>query len=339
MGATVTTGKLAAAFRAPAGQIIYVLFEETYEKNCFPHTPHWGCICLGDLATVLGRIFSHAAACEGGSLQGRSGHLTPEGYIRGWLKALAAPVAFPDRQIRLKGGSGYYDTISPEKVERVKGVLVEMGRTDLLEKIVDGETLTVNLYQEIDVIAALCGKARVSAWQIIDGCSVPSSETRSDLGYAPRPSRMFDVPVPNVLRVDGENRLLQRPDGSWYCAGWAYSIVSSFVVSLSEAEITEPGSFAKRIKAYREAIETAPMVPLETIKVAVDTSVPLGDSYAQRSVAEFSAKHPVTATDTGFEVQPVPELMYKLTNLPTDCTSWIVPLAAESAQLVQMSLM
>ena len=32
MGATVTTGKLAAAFATAAGKIIYVLFEQTYER-------------------------------------------------------------------------------------------------------------------------------------------------------------------------------------------------------------------------------------------------------------------------------------------------------------------
>ena len=39
MGSTVSTGKLAAAFRATGGKIMYVLFEETYEANCYPRTP------------------------------------------------------------------------------------------------------------------------------------------------------------------------------------------------------------------------------------------------------------------------------------------------------------
>ena len=39
MGSTVSTGKLAAAFKATSGKIMYVLFEETYEANCYPRTP------------------------------------------------------------------------------------------------------------------------------------------------------------------------------------------------------------------------------------------------------------------------------------------------------------
>lgn len=77
MGATVTTGKRAAAFKAPSGQNFYVLFEETYEKNCTPHTPHWNCILFGDLIAAMERIFRHASACEGGMLQGRGGSITP----------------------------------------------------------------------------------------------------------------------------------------------------------------------------------------------------------------------------------------------------------------------
>jgi len=53
MGATVTTGKRAAAFTAPSGQNIYVLFEQTYEKNCTPHSPHWNCILFGDISAQL----------------------------------------------------------------------------------------------------------------------------------------------------------------------------------------------------------------------------------------------------------------------------------------------
>ena len=38
MGATVTCGVLAGAFAHSTGQTFYVLFENTYETNCYPHT-------------------------------------------------------------------------------------------------------------------------------------------------------------------------------------------------------------------------------------------------------------------------------------------------------------
>ena len=42
MGSTVSTNKLAAAFKTNSGKTMYVLFEETYESNCYPRTPSWG---------------------------------------------------------------------------------------------------------------------------------------------------------------------------------------------------------------------------------------------------------------------------------------------------------
>ena len=118
MGATVTTGKLAAAFQAPSGQNIYILFEETYEKNCTPHTPHWSCILFGNLSAAVERIFGHASGCEGGMLQGRGGSITPEGYIRGWLKELASPVAFPKETVALKIGEKVCTTLFLKRLGR-----------------------------------------------------------------------------------------------------------------------------------------------------------------------------------------------------------------------------
>ena len=48
MGSTVTTGRMAAAFRAKSGTVIYCLYEQTYEKNCYPHIPHWSVIYIGE---------------------------------------------------------------------------------------------------------------------------------------------------------------------------------------------------------------------------------------------------------------------------------------------------
>ncbi len=127
MGATVTTGKRATAFRAPSGTIIYVLFEATYEKNCHPHTPHWGCCAIGDIAAVMERIFAYGSNSEGGMLQGRSGRITPEGYIRGWLQELSAPIEFSDRTIQIQRGKGsLYDPIPPEALAAVGKSLIEM---------------------------------------------------------------------------------------------------------------------------------------------------------------------------------------------------------------------
>lgn len=103
MGATVCTNKRAAAFLSN-GKAIYILFEETYEKNCYPHTPVWGCICIGYLEDALKRIFSSAAACESGSLQSRRGYIVPENYISSWMKELKEPFQYIDHLFTMKKG-------------------------------------------------------------------------------------------------------------------------------------------------------------------------------------------------------------------------------------------
>jgi hypothetical protein len=57
MGATILTGKCAAAFRSDDGELLYVLFGRHYEKNCYPHTPSWSAFAFGTREEVLRRAF------------------------------------------------------------------------------------------------------------------------------------------------------------------------------------------------------------------------------------------------------------------------------------------
>jgi hypothetical protein len=88
MGATVTTGKCAAAFRSNEGELLYILFERSYEKNCYPHTDHWSAFAFGTREEVLRRAFVGASDCCGGMLQSRSGDIKPENYIESWKQEL-----------------------------------------------------------------------------------------------------------------------------------------------------------------------------------------------------------------------------------------------------------
>lgn len=329
MGATVTTGKRAAAFRTHFGNTsIYVLFEQTYEKNCHPHTPNWGCCAIGDIAAVMERIFAYASSCEGGMLQGRGGQIAPEGYIRGWLQELFAPIEFEDRTIRIERGNGsLYDTIPPEVFATVEKSLREIARGDLLDRLSAGESVELELYRDIDVILALYGRGKLQPWRIIRHFSGRSEPRCPELGYSPKPVARCTPERPDILRVDEENRLLRRADGSWYCAGWAYSVIGDFVRDLWKVELNEPGTYAGRIRAYRDAVHNAPPLPLSGVTVKVDSTATT-NSYHRRSIDDFAREYPVTATATGFEVQPTTDNLYRLTILPDECTSWAIPAAA-----------
>jgi len=133
MGATVTTGRRASAFRAQDGRIIYVLYEETYEKYCYPHTPHWSVIGLGKLEDVLQRIFAYGSSC--GMLQNRSGWISPEGYVRSWLKELQSPIEQHDGTPKMELSSRFSTTLSSDKTEMVAAALAAIGNAALFERI------------------------------------------------------------------------------------------------------------------------------------------------------------------------------------------------------------
>jgi hypothetical protein len=324
MGATVTTGRRASAFRSPSGSIVYVLFEKTYEKNCFPHTPSWSCVGLGEIKDVMQRIFAYASGCEGGSLQNRGSHISPEGYLRSWMQSLAAPTEHRDLTVSFRFEKGEYVTLSESQRDNVADALTAIDRLDVLATLFAGDQVTLSLHKDTDVILALYKGAHVSPWRIITWASPTNEEINADLGYSPKPAKTFPIEIPSALRVGEEDRLMQRPDGSWFCAGWAYSVVQDFIRNFWEVELATPKSFAKSIKAYRDAVESAPLVPLELLTVVVDTSIPVTEKYQQRSIDVVRSKYTTTSTGNGFELVPNLESLYFVAHLPLSNTSWVV---------------
>ena len=59
-----------------------------------------------------------ADACEGGSLQIRSGDTKPETYLKSWRISVSEPFQMEDQEIELTlGGSSMYSTIPDSHVE------------------------------------------------------------------------------------------------------------------------------------------------------------------------------------------------------------------------------
>jgi len=321
MGATVTCKKLAAAF-AGADGLVYVLFEQTYEKNCYPHTPSWSCTYCGGIDGALRGIFRYASSCEGGMLQSRSGCITPEGYIAGWMKEMASPVRMPDCSIALQVSDSIYASVSAGNVETVCGILDCNGQAAAADAIRAGDQATLSLHRDAGAVASLC--AEIAPWRLIPSYAVPLYEPRdASLGYNPRPAASFEVARPAAFRIDDHNRLLQREDGSWFCAGWQYAIVGEFVGGLWEAERKAPGSFKKRIQAFRDALNSAEPVPAGT-KVVVATQAPALDDYRRRTCDQFVKRFLVKPTPEGFEAVPSRDNLYDLCSLRDNAT-WVLP--------------
>lgn len=281
MGSTVTTGKKVCAIRdEKTGEPYYLLFEQTYEKNCYPHTPDWSCCCVGDIRKALKTIFAHAAACEGGMLQSRSGHITPEGYIQGWMAELKNPSSYTDGTFHLKVGLSWTEAMTPDQIATARAGLVgnddALAFLDALER--DGE-IAYSLHENIRVVADILDAAMKPAWSF-DFDYRGSREIDCGLGYSPEKTVGFQVVVPEFLRINNDERIMKGEDGLWRRAGWAYSVVGNFVSDLWAAEMKEPGSYKKRIKAFREACAGAALVSFP-VRVRIDSSDALSLSQYQ----------------------------------------------------------
>lgn len=337
MGATVSIEKRAAAFKTADGTTIYSIFEKTYEANCYPHTPHWSCVAMGEIGHVLHRIFGAGASCEGGMLRVKGGAISPSAYITAWLEELANPMEMPDQSITLEVSRAFYATVPSEQLSKVVELLLRIGRSDVAGVITAGGTYAFDLHADHQLAIALYGNSTrlLAPWRAFK--RTPHGPRRSDLGYAPSPAKASPHPVPKFMKLDGDTRLELQADGTWRVAGWEYAVIGQFVESLADNELLEPGSYRSCITAFRKALRDAPPVPSDAT-VVVDLSIPLESKYAdarrQKLVDLHAAQLRIRKTARGHEM-PHPdnaEDLYQLSSLPPECVFWEVP--APQAQLL-----
>jgi hypothetical protein len=338
MGSTVSTRKLAAAFTSTSGTPCYVLFEETYSKNCHPHIPAWSCVAMGSVATVMQFIFLAASSCEGGMLKGVGGRdITPEGYLAGWMKEMASPVMFSDRTIKLDAVSRYNPSIPSGQLAGALAKLVALGRHDIATELEQGKTFDLSLHDDCELLLDLYDCKLMHPWRIITPNAVALSSTINHaLAYAPVKAKLYDVSTPRFYKVNEKepHRLMQGADGSWTYVGWDYSCVAEYVSDLWKNELREPGTYRARIKSYREALHTAPCLPAHGCKIVVDTTVAI-DDYQQASVDRATAQieHERVGSEIHMSVPTDFEKLYSVTALPFKCTKWVITDIAPTEQL------
>tara|TARA_R110002124_G_scaffold128157_2_gene288530 strand:- start:11413 stop:12441 length:1029 start_codon:yes stop_codon:yes gene_type:complete len=336
MGSTVSTAKMASAFETEDGPF-YVLFEETYEKNCYPRTPRWGCVGFGQIQHVMKWIFHSAASCEGGMLQGAGGrYITPEGYIASWLKELACPVYHHDHDVELETSSSYRASIPQEKLQTALATLAESGRPDIAEKIDAGEAVSLSIHEDGTFLCELYETLSLAPWRLIEPHLVPlDKDRRAELGYRPAKTKGFDMTMPSFRKISSTDHsmLKQMPDKRWICDGWCSGYMNDYVRGLWNAELNEPGSYRARIKAYRAAMKDAPLIPSAGVEIRVDTSVEV-DKYSTDVVNRVLdvMEHRREGTVVRIPVPVAKPLDYHATILPVECTSWFIPSGDEMVQ-------
>lgn len=270
MGATVTCNKRIAAFHHN-GEIVYILFEETYEKNCHPHHPSWCAMAFGSIEVILERIFGLASACEGGSLQGRGGHITPEGYIAGWMKALAEPVEYSTTSMTtLEIGDGIYMMQNARREEILEAVR-RSGDVEAFDALSNG----LRVYRQVtSPVVFEIMKLGIRPWEIdikIGNCITGIAST---LAYRPAPSPTTSEPVKAYRLSFDKNTVFQQVGNQWKCFGWDYSFMGTYIRELWQTELQYPGSYKSLIKARRAACESAAVF---AVSAEVVIQVPTGE--------------------------------------------------------------
>ncbi|SIR88149.1 hypothetical protein SAMN05880566_13320 [Janthinobacterium sp. TND4EL3] len=266
MGATVVTGKTVSAFRNPkSGEVIYLIFEQTYEKNCYPHTPSWGCRAIGTFEQVFQRVFATATACEGGMVQSRSGNTKPENYIKSWRICFSEPFQMDDLEFELKlGGTSMYDRLPDSHVEKALAMLERIGRKDIADALKVGP-VTVSLHRDVDVIIGLYGvDTELPIWKLIDDLR--------GLGYADEslapPLGKRDIAIPSVVAYafDKENMVIGIGGAPLKHLGWRYSAVGHYILDVAlPIEMQSSFSAYKLIREFRDTCDAAPELPDDTI--------------------------------------------------------------------------
>jgi hypothetical protein len=337
MGATVVTNKGLFAFvPTVSAETVYVLFEETYSKNTHPHTPRWSCIFIGNIRSAIQRIFSDAAVCEGGMVQTRKGHIRPELYLSDWMRRFKTPALLNNRRIALTFGDTWRSAVTPEKALQIRAQC-DARTTEVLDQLEKERRVEINLYDDIDVIHQLLRLGNVQPWHIFEhwpgymglGDGVPS------LGYSPDKAKTFSLTIPNALRFGQEDVLLQDDQGHWRCHGWAYSVVEEFIRERWRDELIEPGSFKKRIEAYRSAIESAPTISDE-ISIELDTSMlDTLEDWKVQSVKRFLAEE--GAVSGSSKIIVTDDNAYSAAHLPKEIVTWHFKMPNQVDQ-VQQSL-
>ncbi len=259
MSTTVLTNQSVGAYEAE-GKTNYTLWAETYEKNCYPHTPRWACVHVGDLQKTMEKIFGIASECEGGMIQSSKGRISPEAMIRRWLRELEVPVR------QESAGTLWAKRIKGMKTEpAVREALSLYGR---LEEFDRQGYVHLDPQEDATLIRGLLEKNLLVSWHLFDKPPATNAAPAPELGYIPPKSHSCTNEMPRMYQLGSGNfepdLLVRNQIGEWENRGWAYLVVSNFVDNYWRTELSNPGHFATSIREFREACQNAPKAPSGT---------------------------------------------------------------------------
>ena len=345
MGATVTTGKRAHAFLSNEGVPIFILEEETYEKNVTPHRPRFNVVAFGTYDDVMRHVFRYASATEGGMLQARSGWIGSEGYIKGWRSAIANADLdrnhFRPESVGLFIGTSWLAPI--EKGAEASGqwsseskaikILRDAHFDWIADDLLAGKTIPMHMKDDLNVLLALYGSGsskNLAPWAILRDLYPACSSTRADSIFDLKiPTPLVKKPVlPKVEFFDIADRelseirfvleggrLIKRHRSS-------YQYLSEFISEdLAGLEEEFPGcaeSFIRQYKAFLKAAKPIPENTKISMAYAADASADKWGSRYNKKMSEhfnngLDGTFPATVADIRSK-----SLLYELRSMHAD---------------------
>ncbi len=300
MGATVFIGAKAYAIRLANGDVGYIWSEETYEKNCHPHTPSWCVMAIGDRKRIVKRIFDLAYSLPGGCLQPKS-KISTTGFISKMMNILEnSEWINKEVSVILKNdGRGFYAAISDKNREEGIKIFNAHGKHEWAEDIKvktedGGKNIVVNLRENFHLMATL-SQSRftvkderstspvMSTWRIIDhhglGGTVdcPNVSTRPSVEYKvtnkEKPVLECYVHHFEKTRLDFQ---LVFCEGKQLKSAWGYDIEQSLIKLAAEREEFSPGYYKPLLSAYKDAEKRA--LPM-SMKFSIDVSSTAANSH------------------------------------------------------------
>lgn len=300
MGSTISVAKNASFIEDAKGERYFLLSEQTYESNMFPQDPRWGAIYFGPVLRCLEKVVEWSAACEGGSIRGPKGSITPTAYIKQWRDAMAAPTQLIQARVQIPFGTSHYEVPLSHR-PRVLEILARHS----IAAAEDGPVV-------IDMAAAGALAAAheitttkfsrshfeglISPWKLfrhLDCYSLPHPEkglqrppaVKADLSGV----QVFNFPPVEEGGYQPSDATLILRDGRLHTGG-----MEGFIREvIAPGETARPGSAEPTIRAFRALLKAAQPLP-ENTAFMVDRGCPLEDEtdrpFVGRLIDELAVK-------------------------------------------------
>ncbi|MDA8120307.1 MAG: hypothetical protein M0Z85_09795, partial [Gammaproteobacteria bacterium] len=290
MGSTVTTAKHACVYQDDLGQSFYALYEQTYEKNVYPHTPRWSAVSFGPLDKTLDRIFRAASGTVSGVLQGPRGTIGPVNYVADWLQTLRNATILPDADVGLTiahpapfiSGIGLDRARELVAQARAAGFAKEADQIDQTLAEVD-DTFKVRIPWSLSASAPFLAflATQVPAWELFRDAPHLHGPTAPD-GWAYNPPRATTPPAkskngetfllmekpltPGKPPITGgwDHVVFKKPDGSYGLGPAGFMVLEQFVAQYAPTERACPGHFRAQYLSFQQRLQDFPPLPEDT---------------------------------------------------------------------------